>query len=89
MKSHTTARFRKAFQRLPPTVQAKARGAFRTWNKDSSHPSLRFKQVHQSKPICSVRIGVHWRAVGVKGEDVLIWFWIGSHEDHNNLLASL
>ena len=89
MKSHTTARFRRAFQRLSPPVQSKAREAFRLWRADPSHVSLRFKRVHASKPIYAVRIGIHWRAVGVRSGDEIVWFWIGSHEDYNGLLATL
>ncbi len=29
------------------------------------------------------------RALGIRQEDTLIWFWIGSHEEYNNLIAQL
>jgi len=89
MKSHTTERFRKALRQLPSQVQAKARQAFRLWQQDPSHPSLRFKQVHPTQPIYAVRVGIHWRAVGVKADDTVVWYWIGSHSDYDTLLASL
>ncbi|MGI8504697.1 MAG: hypothetical protein ACR2LR_26735 [Hassallia sp.] len=37
----------------------------------------------------SVRIGKDWRAVGIKEEDVIIWFWIGSHSNYDNLLSQM
>ena len=89
MKSHCTKRFRRAFQRLPSHVQRKAREAFRLWEQDPSHPALRFKQVHPSRPIYSARIGMRWRALGVRTGDDMIWFWIGSHEGYDRLLSEL
>ncbi|MBM4041794.1 MAG: hypothetical protein FJ290_25125 [Planctomycetes bacterium] len=89
MKSHTTPRFRRAYERLHPTVQAHARRAFRVWVRDPFHPSLQFKHVHPTEPVYSVRIGIHWRAVGVREGDTVWWFWIGSHPEYETLIASL
>ena len=36
-----------------------------------------------------IRIGIHWRALGVEADDTIICFWIGSHSDYDTLLASL
>ena len=41
MKSRTTAKFRKAFANLPDSVQKQARQAYRQFQQDTSHPSLR------------------------------------------------
>lgn len=82
MQSVTTGKFRKAFVRLPAEVQTRARQTYQLWKQNSSHPSLHFKQVHQEKPIYSVRIGLSYRALGVKNDDTMIWFWIGSHETY-------
>jgi hypothetical protein len=87
MRSRTTANFRKAFAQLPIEVQKQAKQAFRAWKSDLRHPSLHFKRVHQSLPVYSVRIGINWRAVGTQSSDGMIWFWIGSHNDYNNLLS--
>jgi hypothetical protein len=38
------------------------------------------------KHMYSVRIGLHYRAVGLLEDDVMLWFFIGSHEDYNHLL---
>ena len=54
-----------------------------------AHPSLDFKQVSQRSPIFSVRVGIGWRAVGIKREDTMIWFWIGSHAEYDHLLRQL
>jgi hypothetical protein len=87
--SRTTDRFRKAFQDLPAPVQRKARKAFHLWRQDPGNPLLHYKQVHQTKPIYSIRIGLGWRAVGIKAESQMIWFWIGSHGHYDNLIKQL
>ncbi|HWP44538.1 MAG TPA: hypothetical protein VNO14_14930 [Blastocatellia bacterium] len=89
MTSHTTDRFRQAFQCLPTDVQRKAKKAYRLWKNDPYHPSLQFKQVHSIEPVYSVRIGIGWRALGTKIGDTMIWFWIGSHAEYDKMLAQL
>jgi hypothetical protein len=89
LKSVTTNRFRKALASLPAEVQQRSRTSYQQWKQNPSHPALHFKQVHNQKPIYSVRVGLSYRAVGIKEENTMIWFWIGSHEDYNNLLAQL
>ncbi len=86
MKSRTTRRFRKAFERLPPYVQQQAREAYQLFLQDSSHPGLRFKQVHATRLIYSVRISRTYRALGVREGDLMIWFWIGSHDEYDDLI---
>ncbi len=81
MKSDTTDKFRKAFSKLPKEVQRTARSAYQKWKHNPNSPALRFKQVHPEKPIYSVRVGLSYRALGIKEDNTMIWFWIGSHED--------
>jgi len=89
MKSHSTKRFRQAFEQLPPQPQRQARQAYRLFQQNPYHPSLRFKQVHATKPIYSVRAGLGYRALGVRDNDDIIWFWIGSHADYDKLISRL
>ena len=89
MNSRTSERFRSAFGRLPVRVQARARGAYRLFRQDPSHPSLRFKLVHANRAIYSVRIGLAYRALAVRDGEDLLWFWIGSHADYDQLLRGL
>ena len=37
----------------------------------------------------SVRIDLDWRAAGILDGDVVVWFWIGSHADYEQLLRHL
>jgi plasmid maintenance system killer protein len=86
MRSKTTERFRKCFNRLPSQIQRQARTSYQQFKENPQHPSLRFKPVHNSQPIYSVRVNRQYRALSIKDGDTLIWFWIGDHEDYDALL---
>jgi hypothetical protein len=86
MNSHTTDKFRKAFAELPADVQKQARQAYHLFIENPHHPSLRFKSIHPTRPIYSVHIGLNYRAVGIRDEDDMIWYWIGSHADYDKLI---
>lgn len=87
MISTTTKRFRKAYAKLPIHIQKSSKKAYRLWKENPYHPSLHFKQIHKKLPIYSVRIALAWRTVGIKQDDKMIWFWIGSHADYDKLIA--
>ncbi|WP_071188580.1 hypothetical protein [Trichormus sp. NMC-1] len=89
MKSRTNAQFRNLYAELPQQVQQQARAAYRQFKEDIWHPSLRFKSVHPNLPIYSARVSKNYRAVGVRNESGIIWFWIGTHADYDKLLSQL
>ena len=89
MNSITTERFRKCYHNLPAKIKSEAKKVFKVWKSDPFHKKLRFKKIHDKDNIYSVRIGLKWRALGVKDDDDLIWFWIGSHSDYDNLIKNL
>ena len=82
-----TPRFRALIAALPPVVQHQAREAYRLFAENPRHPSLHFKRVHHNVPTHSVRIGGHYRALGYFEGDTVIWVWIGSHADYDQLLG--
>ena len=86
MISRTIEGFRKRFQELPEHIQRQARAAYLLFRADPTHPSLRFKQVHPSKPVFSARVGRQYRAVAIREGQTLFWFWIGNHRDYERLL---
>ncbi len=57
MISRKNRAFRVAFQGLPRRAQEQARRAFRIFSRDPNHPSLRFKRIHATEEIYSVRVG--------------------------------
>ena len=89
MESRTTEGFRKAFAKLPGEIRRLAGKNYQLWRDNPDHPSLQFKNVHPKEPIYSVRIGLHYRAVGIREEDTMTWFWIGPHSEYDRLLSRL
>lgn len=87
MYSQTTSRFWKSFNALPISIQEKAQKAFKLWQENPNHPSLHFKKIHTTEPIYSVRVDLQYRALGIKDENTVVWFWIGTHEEYNNLIS--
>ncbi len=89
MKSRTTKRFRQAYGALPEQVRRQAREAYRLFAQNPQHPSLRFRRVHATLPVYSARVNIDYRAVGIRDDDEIVWFWIGSHGEYDQLLARL
>ena len=89
MKSHLTESFIRSFTRLPKRIQESARRGYQVWKRDPTHPSLQFKRVGRKREAYSVRVAIGWRALGVKEHDVIVWFWIGSHAEYDQILKRL
>ncbi len=89
MTSKTTRRFREAYAQLPDHVRRRAREAYRRFKDNPNHPSLRFKQVHATEPVYAARVGLGYRALAVIDGDSVIWFWIGSHTEYDQILRTL
>jgi mRNA-degrading endonuclease RelE of RelBE toxin-antitoxin system len=81
--------FRQAFAKLPADIQRRAQAAYRRFQADPAHPGLQFKRLHTILPLWSVRITDSYRAVGVRKDDSMVWFFIGTHAEYERLLASL
>ncbi len=86
MRHLASPRFWEAYEGLPERVRALADKRFALLKQNPQHPSLHFKPVG---PYWSARIGLHYRALAVEVDDGMLWFWIGSHADYDNLLARL
>ena len=65
MKSATTERFRKLYAAAGAQRQVQIKRAYKLWRDNPAHPSIRFKKVHDTEPIYSVRVDLDWRALGV------------------------
>jgi hypothetical protein len=83
MNSRTTQSFRETFQVLPTEVKERAREAYRLWRENPQLPGLRFKRVGDE---VSVRIGRHYRALGILQGDTVYWYWIGKHDEYDWLI---
>ena len=59
-------RFWQSYRRLPDAIRQLADRNYALLRADSRHPSLHFKKVGKTKQLWSVRVGEHYRAVGVE-----------------------
>jgi hypothetical protein len=55
--------------------------------ENPGHPSLRFKKPGGYDHVWSVRINEQYRAVGERRGDTVVWVWIGSHNEFDNLFG--
>ncbi|MFZ4636107.1 MAG: hypothetical protein ACOYMC_01760 [Pirellulales bacterium] len=83
-KSSTTSDFWSAYRGLSPDIKRRARAAYRLWQRDPRHPSLRFKKCGA---VWSVRVGGGYRALAILENDTFFWYWIGDHDQYEQLLA--
>lgn len=86
MKHLALPRFWWHYRQLPKEVQELADKNFDLLRTDPRHPSLHLKKVGRIKQLWAVRVGAHYRALGSDKRDGIVWFWIGTHEEYNNLL---
>lgn len=84
MKHYATSDFWNCYDELPESIQEKADNAFEKLKSNPKHPSLHLKKVDR---FWSVRVGLKYRALAAKKDEVLIWFWIGTHADYDNLIS--
>ena len=83
MKHRATADFWHYHQQLPPDVEKLADRCYKSLKRDPQYPSLHFKKVGR---FWSVRVGLHYRAVAVEENDDIVWFWIGTHAEYDQIL---
>jgi hypothetical protein len=76
-------RFWVCYSRLPTAIQQLADANFALLKQNPRHPSLHFKQIGQ---FWSVRIGLHYRALGVSIPDGVVWFWMGTYSEYDRLI---
>jgi hypothetical protein len=84
LKHYASSRFWTAYEDLPKEVRALARKSFRLLKQHPRHPSLHFKRIGS---VWSVRVGLHYRALGAEVEGGIQWFWIGTHAEYDALVG--
>jgi hypothetical protein len=89
VKSATTREFWRRYRELADRgIQKAAQAAYRKFQKDPSHPSLRFHRLEGYPDVWSVRVTRDIRAVGLLEGDTVTWFWIGNHKDFDQQYGS-
>lgn len=84
MNHHASARFWRCYDALPERIRELADKSFELLKADPRHPSLHSKRVGLFH---SVRVGLHYRALGVDIEGGILWFWIGTHSEYDALVG--
>jgi hypothetical protein len=64
-----------------------ARETYQRFEQDPWHPSLRFKQIRND--IWSARVGLGYRALGLREGDEITWFRIGSHAEYDRMIKAV
>ena len=84
MNHFVVPQFWECYSRLSPAVRQLADKCYELMKEDPRHPSIRLKKVG---PYYAARIGLHHRALAVKAPNGLVWFWIGSHAEYDQLIG--
>jgi hypothetical protein len=84
MRHRASPRFWACYHDLPSEVILQADRCFELLKAEPRHPSLHFKRIGN---FWSARVGLRYRALAVEDSSKdLIWVWIGSHADYDQLL---
>jgi hypothetical protein len=83
MKHFASPDFWFHYRLLPEDIQDLADKNFSLLKENSRHPSLRLKKVGI---FWSVRIGISYRALGKEREEGIVWIWIGTHAEYDQLI---
>jgi hypothetical protein len=87
MNQFALPRFWRHYRQLPDDLQKLADKNYQLLKVDPWHPSLRLKKVGKTKQLWSVRVGMHYRALGLDKPEGIVWFWIGTHAEYDRLLS--
>jgi hypothetical protein len=82
LKHSASPGFWERYRALRADTRELADKSFRLLEADPSHPSLQLKKLGR---VWSVRVGLHYRAIGTEVEGGFLWIWIGTHAEYDKL----
>jgi hypothetical protein len=90
--STLSLRYFETYRHLPPghKSESEARESYRLFVADPA--SVKFKAIKRladGNQLCSARVTRDCRVLGVLANDIVIWFWIGSHDNYERLIREL
>jgi mRNA-degrading endonuclease HigB of HigAB toxin-antitoxin module len=53
----------------------------------ASKPAL--QKDYATLPVWSVRVGLHYRVVGVVHDEKMLWYFVGTHAEYDRLIKTL
>lgn len=83
MRHLASPSFWECYHASPYSVQKLADRSFTLLKADPQHPSLHLKKVGR---YWSVRIGRRYRSLAVKVGEELVWFWMGTHAQYDQIV---
>lgn len=82
----TTPEFWAHYQGLPQWIQQLADEKFELLKQNPRHPSLNLKKIGT----CRVaRVGINYRTLAREEDGILVWFWIGKHDEYMRQIRSI
>jgi hypothetical protein len=84
VRHFATPQFWDLLAALPDNTQVQARKNFEILKDNSAHPSLHFKKIGR---FWSARVSLNYRALAIKSDQDLVWFWIGNHRDYERIIG--
>lgn len=84
MRHFTSSDFWESYERLPIEVRRLADKNYQLLKDNPRHPSLQLKRIDGE--LWSVRVGQHYRAIGIDAPGGIQWIWIGSHAEYDEFM---
>jgi hypothetical protein len=72
------------YGKLPRQIQELADKNYALLKANPGHPSLQLKRIDE---LWSVRVGQHYRALGIDAPGGIQWIWIGSRADYDTYIG--
>jgi hypothetical protein len=89
VNSRATRKFWAFYDALPTEVQLTAKRAYTIFRVNPHHPGLNFEKI-QNSSIWSVRVGLHYRALGrMSDSNTIVWYWVGHHSVYDRLIGKV
>ena len=85
MRHFASSDFWALYKKLPAEVRELADKCYELLRTNSRHASLHLKRIEE---LWSVRVGLHYRALGIDVPGGIQWIWIGSHAAYNKKFKS-
>lgn len=84
MRHYTSSDFWEMYSELPTKIQELATKNYQLLKRNPHHPSLQLKRIEE---LWSVRIGKHYRAIGIDAPDGIQWIWVGGHAEYDKFIT--
>jgi mRNA-degrading endonuclease RelE of RelBE toxin-antitoxin system len=84
VKHRASPKFWQTYHALPKAVRAVADKNYQLLKDNPRHPSLHLKRIGE---LWSVRVGEHYRALGLDDTEGIYWIWIGTHSEYDGIIG--